>query len=104
MRNSFLIYNGIRKKFTVFLEQWVVESAAYKSFNGEYSIDGLLWAWSFADSPMRRSPSSVKATYEGVKRFPCTFVMIFTRLCRKTPTQENDVPRSMPITGPFILD
>lgn len=53
--------------------------------------------WFFAASPTRRS-SSVKATYEGVIRFPWSFTRISTLPFCITPTQEYVVPKSIPIT------
>ena len=52
----------------------------------------------FAGWPVRRSPSSLKATIEGVVRAPSAFSMTFASLPSMTDTQELVVPRSIPIT------
>ena len=44
------------------------------------------------------SPSSVKATIEGVVRMPSAFSMTLGLLPSITATQELVVPRSIPIT------
>ena len=49
-------------------------------------FSGFVVSWFFAPSPISRSPSGVKATYDGVIRFPCSFAMISTRPFLKTPT------------------
>ena len=43
--------------------------------------------WFLAASPTRRSVS-VKATYDGVVRLPCSLAMISTRSCCQVPTHE----------------
>src|ERR1700756_4968569 len=64
---------------------------------------GLVTAWRFAGWPTRRSPSSVKATIEGVVLRPSEFSMTFGVLPSITATQELVVPRSMPMTLPIVL-
>ena len=59
---------------------------------------GLVTAWRLAGWPTRRSPSSVKATIEGVVRAPSAFSMTLGVEPSMTATQEFVVPRSMPIT------
>ena len=49
-------------------------------------FSGFDVSWFFAPSPIRRSPSGVKATYDGVIRFPWSLAMISTRPFLKTPT------------------
>src|SRR5580698_3372781 len=64
---------------------------------------GLVTAWRFADWPTRRSPSSVKATIDGVVRIPSAFSMTFGVLPSITATHEFVVPRSIPMTLPMVL-
>ena len=59
---------------------------------------GVVTAWRLAGWPTRRSPSSVKATMEGVVRAPSAFSMTLGVDPSITQTQEFVVPRSMPIT------
>ena len=58
----------------------------------------LLVTCPFADCPIRRSPSSVNATKDGVVRSPCELAITSNRPSFSTATQELVVPRSMPIT------
>src|SRR5262245_51214109 len=64
---------------------------------------GLVTAWRFAGWPTRRSPSSVKATIEGVVRMPSAFSMTLGVEPSMTATQELVVPRSMPMTFAIVL-
>ena len=66
-------------------------------------FSGLVTAWRLAGWPTRRSPSSVKATIEGVVRMPSAFSMTFGVLPSMTATHELVVPRSMPMTLPMVL-
>mmetsp|Transcript_79712 Transcript_79712/g.185075 ORF Transcript_79712/g.185075 Transcript_79712/m.185075 type:complete len:267 (+) Transcript_79712:1319-2119(+) len=50
-------------------------------------FSGLLPIWSWASSPTKH-PESVKATQEGVVRFPCSFTMISTPFSLQTPAQQ----------------
>ena len=59
---------------------------------------GFVTAWRLAGCPTRRSPSSVKATIEGVVRAPSEFSMTFGVAPSMTATHELVVPRSMPMT------
>src|SRR2546421_4008961 len=61
-------------------------------------FSGLVTAWRFAGWPTRRSPSSVKATIDGVVRAPSAFSMTLGVAPSITATQELVVPRSIPIT------
>src|SRR3979409_1251663 len=63
---------------------------------------GLVTAWRLAGWPASRSPSSVKATIEGVVRMPSAFSMTFGVLPSMTATHELVVPRSMPMTLPMF--
>merc|ERR1719355_435787 len=63
-------------------------------------FSGLRATWFLAASPIRRS-LSVKATYEGVVRFPWSLAIISTPSFFHTPTHEYVVPRSMP-TADFL--
>src|SRR6516164_10908164 len=65
---------------------------------------GLVTAWRFAGWPTRRSPSSVKATMDGVVRMPSAFSMTFGVLPSITATQELVVPRSIPMTLAMVLN
>src|SRR5262245_38851039 len=62
---------------------------------------GLVTAWRLAGCPTSRSPSSVKATIEGVVRMPSAFSITFGVLPSITATHELVVPRSMPMTLPM---
>ena len=55
--------------------------------------------WRLAGTPTRRSPLSVKATTEGVVRWPSAFSMTRGALPSITATHELVVPRSMPMTS-----
>src|SRR6187551_3026742 len=66
-------------------------------------FSGLVTAWRFAGWPTRRSPSSVKATIEGVVRMPSAFSITFGVLPSMTATHEFVVPRSIPMTFPMVL-
>lgn len=61
--------------------------------------DGSTVAWFFAASPIR-SPSSMKATYNGVIRLPWPLAMVSARPFPSMPTQEYVFSRPMPIAGP----
>src|ERR1700739_4061027 len=65
---------------------------------------GLVTAWRFAGWPTRRSPSSVKATIDGVVRIPSAFSMTFGVLPSITATQEFVVPRSIPMTLAMVVN
>ena len=56
-----------------------------------------------AGAPTSRSPSAVKATTDAVVRLPSLFSITLGVLPSITATQENVVPRSMPITCPLTL-
>src|SRR3984885_13631332 len=64
---------------------------------------GLVTAWRLAGWPTRRSPSSLKATMDGVVRMPSAFSMTFGVLPSITATHEFVVPRSIPMTFPMVL-
>ena len=64
---------------------------------------GLVTAWRLAGWPTSRSPSSVKATMDGVVRMPSAFSMTFGVLPSMTATQEFVVPRSIPMTLAMVL-
>src|SRR5258705_12816540 len=64
---------------------------------------GLVTAWRLAGCPTSRSPSSVKATIDGVVRMPSAFSMTFGVMPSITATQELVVPRSIPMTLPMAL-
>src|SRR5262245_20253822 len=61
-------------------------------------FSGLVTACRLAGCPTSVSPSSLKATIEGVVRAPSAFSMTFGVLPSITATQELVVPRSMPMT------
>src|SRR4051812_42634213 len=58
---------------------------------------GLVTAWRLAGAPTSTSPSSMKATTEGVVRAPSEFSMTFGLPPSMIATQELVVPRSMPM-------
>jgi hypothetical protein len=58
----------------------------------------LVTAWRLAGWPIRRSPSLVKATIEGVVRAPSEFSITLGLPPSITATQLLVVPRSIPIT------
>src|SRR3979409_2799537 len=64
---------------------------------------GLVAAWRLAGCPTRRSPSSLKATIDGVVRMPSAFSMTLAVLPSITATHEFVVPRSIPMTFPMVL-
>src|SRR6266481_5437024 len=66
-------------------------------------FSGLVTAWRLAGWPTRRSPSSLKATIEGVVRIPSAFSMTLGVLPSITATHEFVVPRSIPMTFPMVL-
>src|ERR1700712_5492070 len=66
-------------------------------------FSGLVTAWRLAGWPTRRSPSSLKATIDGVVRMPSAFSMTLAVLPSITATHEFVVPRSIPMTFPMVL-
>src|SRR5690606_14189014 len=58
----------------------------------------LVTAWRLAGWPIRRSPSLVKATIDGVVRAPSAFSTTLGLPPSMTATHELVVPRSIPIT------
>src|SRR3954468_7571082 len=54
-------------------------------------------AWRLAEAPTRTSPSSAKATTEGVVRAPSAFSITLGLPPSMIATQELVVPRSMPM-------
>src|SRR3981189_3004054 len=65
-------------------------------------FSGLVMLWRLAGCPTRTSPSSVKATMDGVVRPPSLFSMTLALFPSITATQELVVPRSMPIAFAMI--
>src|SRR6185503_12456547 len=61
-------------------------------------LSGLVTAWRLAGWPIRRSPSLVKATTDGVVRAPSAFSITLGFPPSITATQLLVVPRSIPIT------
>ncbi|EAV43574.1 hypothetical protein SIAM614_02816 [Stappia aggregata IAM 12614] len=59
---------------------------------------GFVTAWRLAGWPTRRSPSSEKATIDGVVRAPSAFSITLESLPSMTATHEFVVPRSIPMT------
>ena len=57
-----------------------------RRFASKTVLWGFIATWFLAASPTRRS-ESVKATYDGVVRFPWSLAMISTRSFCQTPTQ-----------------
>src|SRR6201997_244034 len=64
---------------------------------------GLVTACRVAGWPTNLSPSSVKATIDGVVRMPSAFSITFEFLPSITATHELVVPRSIPMTFPMVL-
>src|ERR1700704_831378 len=65
-------------------------------------FSGLVMLWRLAGCPTRTSPSSVKATMDGVVRPPSAFSITLALFPSITATQELVVPRSMPIAFAMI--
>ncbi len=61
-------------------------------------LSGLVTAWRLAGRPISRSPSSLKATIDGVVRTPSAFSITFGAPPSMTATHELVVPRSIPMT------
>src|SRR5260370_31034179 len=74
-----------------------------RRLSGKKVRSGLVTAWRLAGWPTRRSPSSLKATIDGVVRMPSAFSMTFAVLPSMTATHELVVPRSIPMTFPMVL-
>src|ERR1700730_5659475 len=74
-----------------------------RRFTAKMVRSGLVTAWRLAGCPTSRSPSSVKATMEGVVRMPSEFSMTFGVLPSMTATHEFVVPRSIPMTLPIVF-
>src|SRR6187401_409328 len=69
-----------------------------RRFTAKIVLSPLVTAWRLAGWPIRRSPSPVKATIEGVVRAPSAFSITLGADPSITATQEFVVPRSMPMT------
>src|SRR6185503_7422426 len=69
-----------------------------RRFTAKIVLSGLVTAWRFAGWPIRRSPSFVKATTEGVVRAPSLFSITFGLPPSMTATQLLVVPKSIPRT------
>src|ERR1700688_5215021 len=80
---------------------WVIGSSKRRPIRrlmAKNVYSGLVTAWRLAGWPIRRSPSAVKATIEGVVRAPSAFSMTLGVAPSMTATQELGVARSIPIT------
>ena len=80
---------------------WVIGSSKRRPIRrlmAKKVYSGLVTAWRLAGWPIRRSPSAVKATMEGVVRAPSAFSITLGAEPSMTATQELVVPRSMPMT------
>ena len=64
-------------------------------------FSGLVTIWFFAGCPTRRSSLAVKATMDGVVRWPSAFWMTTGSPPSITATQEFVVPRSIPMILPM---
>src|SRR5688572_31201393 len=73
-----------------------------RRFTANMVLSGLVTAWRFAGWPIRRSPSLVKATIDGVVRAPSTLSITLGLPPSITATQLLVVPRSIPITLAII--
>src|SRR5690606_9500356 len=69
-----------------------------KRFTAKTVLSGLVTACRLAGCPIKRSPSLVKATIDGVVRAPSAFSMTLGLPPSMTATQLLVVPRSIPIT------
>ena len=65
---------------------------------------GLVTPWRLAGRPTSRSPSSVKATIDGVVLAPSAFSSTLGLVPSMTATHELVVPRSMPMTLAMFCD
>src|SRR6202000_3248450 len=74
-----------------------------RRFTAKKVRSGLVTAWRLAGWPTSRSPSSLKATIDGVVRMPSAFSMTLAFLPSITATHEFVVPRSIPMTFPMVL-
>src|SRR5260370_37562224 len=66
-------------------------------------FSGLVTAWRLAGWPVSLTPSSVKATIDGVVGIPSAFSMTLGVLPSITATHELVVPRSIPMTLPMVF-
>src|SRR5690554_1273227 len=62
---------------------------------------GFVMAWRLAGSPTLRSPLSIKATTDGVVRFPSLLGITTGSFPSITDTHEFVVPKSIPIIFPI---
>src|SRR5205085_7037644 len=69
-----------------------------RRFTAKMVLSGLVTAWRLAGWPIRRSPSLVKATIDGVVRAPSAFSITLGLPPSITATALLVVPRSIPIT------
>ena len=69
-----------------------------RRFTAKMVFSEFVTAWRLAGWPTRRSPSSVKATIDGVVRAPSEFSMTRGYEPSMIATHELVVPRSIPIT------
>ena len=90
LRLLIVVGNNLHKTMHLRRHCLVVGTAPAKDGLASNTVfSGLIVAWFFAESPMRRSPEPAShATYDGVIRLPWSFGRISTRPFFYTPTQE----------------
>src|SRR3954462_13443186 len=74
-----------------------------RRFTAKMVLSGFVTAWRFAGWPIRRSPSLVKVTTEGVVLAPSLFSMTFGLPPSMTATQLLVVLKSIPMTLAMVL-
>src|SRR5438045_7635207 len=65
---------------------------------------GLVTCWCLATCPMRRSPFSVNATTDGVRRLPCELMRTLGWSPSMMATTLLVVPRSIPMIFAMVFD
>lgn len=81
------MYNTLNGRYL--MSFWTAGSSQLRPISrlaSKIVFSGLLVSWFLAASPISRSPSAVKATYEGVILLPWSLAMISTLPPLKTPT------------------
>src|SRR5690349_2386857 len=74
-----------------------------RRFTAKIVLSGLVTACRFAGWPIKRSPSLVKATTDGVVRAPSEFSITLGLPASITATQLLVVPKSIPMTLAMCL-
>ena len=90
-----------------FASFWTVGSSNLRPINllvAKTVFSELVTACLLAAAPTSLSPSLVKAMTEGVVLTPYAFSRTLALLPSMIATQEFVVPRSIPITSPFLVE